>query len=149
MLQKLQDGIALPTFGAFEMVESDSESDPCPEDSPDKIEQIHKLMAELPSWEVKGDQKTMDYFRVYSIDFPYVEGRLHDHNSRISLLFSGLETRESVALTFSLVGLDSQREESLMKTKRPLEKSLSDQPPINNYKSLDVFQPGGGSLVLP
>jgi len=47
----------------------------------------------------------MDYLRVYSVDFPYVEGRLHDQNSVMCLLFSGLEKRESVALTFSLTRL--------------------------------------------
>jgi hypothetical protein len=52
-----------------------------PDDPEDLSEEIQNLMAELPSWEAKGDQQTMDYFRVYSVDFPHVDGRLTDDNS--------------------------------------------------------------------
>jgi hypothetical protein len=84
-------------------------------------------MDELPFWEVKGNQQSMDYFRVYSIDFPYVQGSLHDDNSRISLLFSGLETRHSVALTFSLTK-PTIKEATIKSEKNFLEKSKTYKP---------------------
>lgn len=90
-------------------------------------------MDELPFWEVRGDQQSIDYFRTYSIDFPYVEGNLHDENSRISLLFSGLETRHSVALTFSLVNSSEikLREAEIKQEKSFLEKSKTLKPTPN------------------
>lgn len=44
----------------------------------------------------------MDFFRVYSTDYPYVEGKLHDDYSRMTMLFNGREDRTSTSVTFSL-----------------------------------------------
>ena len=64
--------------------------------------QIKELYSRLKSWEVTGDQQTIDYFRCYSTNYPHVEGSLHDDYQRLTLLFSGLEKLCSVSLTFTL-----------------------------------------------
>lgn len=53
----------------------------------------------------------MDFYRCYSLDYPYCEGHLHDANSQLTLHFFGHESRPSVSLTFTLT-LEEPADES-------------------------------------
>ena len=82
------------------------------ENEGDPQEKIRALMDSLPCWDVCGDEKSIDFYRTFTMDYPYCEGYLHPDLAKITLLFSGMETRESVALTFSLAQQAKNQDES-------------------------------------
>ena len=45
----------------------------------------------------------MDFWRCYSFDYPHVEGKLVDDNSKLLILCKGLENKGNVAVTLSLI----------------------------------------------
>ena len=67
-------------------------------------------MKGLPTWRVSGDQQAIDFYRCYSVEYPYVEGVLHDDVTQMTLMFSGLEKRQSCALTLTLEPIDLTEE---------------------------------------
>lgn len=91
-------------------MEDDSESADG-EDDKDPMEQIHQLMDGLPCWDVKGDDESIDFYRTYSMDYPYCEGHLHSNATQMTLYFTGKESRVSVTLTMSLVKCEEQAEQ--------------------------------------
>lgn len=63
-------------------------------------------MEGLPTWRVSGDQQAIDFYRCYSLEYPYAEGVIHDDAAQVTLLFTGLEKRASCALTLTLEPVD-------------------------------------------
>lgn len=70
-------------------------------------------MESLETWEVSGDQKTMDYYRCYSTDYPHVETLIHENNTMLTLYFNSLARRTNCTLTFSLTPLDLVKERAV------------------------------------
>lgn len=67
-------------------------------------------MMNLETFEVCGEQKSIDFYRCYSSDYPYVDAELHDNSTKITLLFNGLSHRLSTSITFSLSPIDLIKE---------------------------------------
>ena len=63
-------------------------------------------MDKVETFEVCGDQKSIDFYRTYSGDYPYFEAELHDNMTKLTLLFSGIANRHSASITFSLAPFD-------------------------------------------
>lgn len=84
-------------------------------------------MKGLPTWDVKGDQQSTDFFRVYSTDFPYVEGQLHDNFNRLTLLFSGRENHASTSVTFTLTEEDKNSDSLSNKARRSMPSGMFDK----------------------
>lgn len=82
------------------------------EDMENAEERISELMDGLPCWDVRAEDEIIDFYRTYSMDYPYCEGYLHNNASQMTLYFNGHDMRISVTLTMTLVKSEPVQEQS-------------------------------------